>query len=106
MRCAGAMCEAVRDLGVELRAGVHTGECKIIGDDVAGMAVHIGARVGAASGPGEVLVPSTVTDLVVGSGLSFTDRGTRELKGGSGTCTRWARRSRRPPSPWTPRPGT
>ena len=67
--------------GVEIRAGLHTGELEVVGDDVAGMAVNIGARVGAKAGPGEVLVSSTVTDLVVGSGLEFLERGTHELKG-------------------------
>ena len=81
IECANAMCRAVAELGVEIRAGLHTGECEVIGDDVAGMAVHIGARVGAQAGPGEVLVSGTVKDLVVGSGLEFEDRGVCELKG-------------------------
>lgn len=79
--CAASITQAVRKLGLEIRAGVHTGECELRGEDVAGMAVHIGARVGATAGPGEVLVSSTVKDLVVGSGLEFEDRGARELKG-------------------------
>jgi class 3 adenylate cyclase len=66
---------------VEIRAGLHTGELEVVGEDVAGMAVNIGARVGAKAEPGEVLVSSTVTDLVVGSGLQFRERGTHELKG-------------------------
>ena len=81
IRCAGRVVECVRELGLELRAGLHTGESEVIGDDVGGLAVHIGARVSQAAGPGEVLVSSTVKDLVVGSGLEFDDRGTRELRG-------------------------
>jgi class 3 adenylate cyclase len=68
-------------LNIELRAGLHTGECELIGDDIAGMAVNIGARIGAIAGAGEVMVSSTVKDLVVGSGISFSDRGLRQLKG-------------------------
>ena len=81
IRCATAAIEAVRPLGVELRAGVHTGECELIGDKLGGIAVHIGARVAARAAPGEVLVSGTVRDLVAGSGLSFDDRGSAELKG-------------------------
>ena len=81
IQCARAIHGAVQPLGFEIRAGLHTGECEVIGDDVAGMAVHIGARVGAEAAPGEVLVSGTVKDLVVGSGLEFADRGARELKG-------------------------
>ena len=81
MSCAAAIAESVRHLGIDIRAGVHTGECEVRGEDLAGMAVHIGARVGACAECGEVLVSSTVKDLVVGSGLSFEDRGVRELKG-------------------------
>ena len=81
IRCAGAINEEVRRLGVEIRAGLHTGECEAMGDDVGGLAVHIGARVGAKAGPGEVLVSSTVKDLVVGSGIEFAERGTHKLKG-------------------------
>jgi class 3 adenylate cyclase len=79
--CARAIREGVRELGVEIRAGLHTGECDVIGDDVGGLAVNIGARVGAVAAPGEVLVSSTVKDLVVGSGFRFDDRGTHDLKG-------------------------
>jgi class 3 adenylate cyclase len=71
----------VRQIGLEIRAGIHTGECERRGDDLAGMAVHIGARVGAAADPGEILVSGTVRDLVVGSGIEFADRGAQELKG-------------------------
>jgi class 3 adenylate cyclase/alpha-beta hydrolase superfamily lysophospholipase len=81
IRCAGDISQAVRALGIEIRAGLHTGECEVRGDDVAGMAVHIGARVGAAARKGEVLVSSTVRDLVVGSGIEFSERGEHELKG-------------------------
>jgi class 3 adenylate cyclase/pimeloyl-ACP methyl ester carboxylesterase len=81
IRCAQAVMDGVRRLGLEVRTGVHTGECERRGDDLAGMAVHIGARVGAAAGPGEILVSGTVRDLVVGSGIAFSDHGTRELKG-------------------------
>jgi len=78
---ARALREAVAGLGLEIRAGIHTGECERLGSDVGGIAVHIGARVGAAAGPGEVLVSQTVRDLVVGSGLEFEDRGAQVLKG-------------------------
>lgn len=81
IRCAEALREAVRELGIELRAGIHTGECEAIGQDLGGLAVHIGARVGAFSGPGEIVVSSTVKELVIGSGMQFTDRGEHELKG-------------------------
>jgi pimeloyl-ACP methyl ester carboxylesterase len=81
VRCACAIANAVRDLGLKVRAGVHTGECELIGDKVGGLAVHIGARIAARAEPGEVLVSNTVRDLVAGSGLAFVDRGTAELKG-------------------------
>ncbi len=81
VQCAGSITESVRRLGLEIRAGVHTGECELRGQDLAGMAVHIGARVGASAGSGEVLVSNTVKDLVIGSGLEFTDRGATKLKG-------------------------
>ena len=81
VRCAQAMGRAVADIGLELRAGLHTGECELRGDDVAGIAVHLGARIGSLAGPGEVLVSSTVRDLTLGSGIEFTDRGRHELKG-------------------------
>ena len=68
-------------LGLEIRAGVHTGECERLGDDLGGIAVHIGARVSWPRGPGEVLVSQTVRDLVVGSGIEFQDRGPTALKG-------------------------
>jgi class 3 adenylate cyclase len=81
IRCACAIRDSVRELGIEVRAGVHTGECELLDGDLGGMAVHIGARVGACAEPGEVLVSGTVRDLVVGSGIEFVDRGERELKG-------------------------
>ena len=71
----------MRDLGLEVRAGLHTGECELLDGKVGGIAVHIGARVAKEAGPGEVLVSSTVKDLVAGSGLEFLERGAAELKG-------------------------
>jgi class 3 adenylate cyclase len=81
VRCAQAMCAGARSLGVEVRAGLHTGEIQIRGADISGIAVHIGQRVSALAGSGEVLVSRTITDLVAGSGLEFEDRGEYELKG-------------------------
>jgi len=81
VRCAEALAVRTHDLGLELRCGVHTGEIELIGDDVGGIAVHIGSRVAGVAGPGEVVVSSTVKDLVAGSGISFSDRGTHALKG-------------------------
>lgn len=81
IRCAMAIRDAVQALGVEVRAGLHTGECEIRGDDIGGIAVHIGARVSALAVANEVLVSSTLRDLVIGSGLDFEDRGTHQLKG-------------------------
>jgi pimeloyl-ACP methyl ester carboxylesterase/class 3 adenylate cyclase len=81
IRCAWSITEAVRELGLEIRAGLHTGECEVMDGKVGGIAVHIGARVANQAEPGEVLVSSTVKDLVAGSGLRFRDRGTAELKG-------------------------
>jgi class 3 adenylate cyclase len=81
VRCACTISEGVRALGLEIRAGLHTGECELIGDKPGGIAVHTGARVAAQAGSGEVLVSSTVRDLVAGSGLSFQDRGVQVLKG-------------------------
>jgi class 3 adenylate cyclase/pimeloyl-ACP methyl ester carboxylesterase len=79
--CARDICRDVSRLGIEVRAGLHTGEIELIGEDIGGIAVHIAARIMAAAGPGEVLVSSTVKDLVAGSDLRFDDRGSRELKG-------------------------
>jgi class 3 adenylate cyclase len=81
IRCATAVRDSVRGLGLELRAGLHTGECELHGDRVTGIAVHTGARLASEAGPGEVLVSATVHDLVSGSGIAFEDRGERELKG-------------------------
>jgi pimeloyl-ACP methyl ester carboxylesterase len=81
VRCACAIGDAVRPLGIEVRAGLHTGECEVMGERVGGIAVHIGARVAGLAGPGEVWISSTVKDLVAGSGLRFADRGTHSLKG-------------------------
>ncbi|HKZ06957.1 MAG TPA: adenylate/guanylate cyclase domain-containing protein [Methylomirabilota bacterium] len=81
VRAACAVGEAVRSLGVKVRAGVHTGECEVLGQKLAGIAVHIGARVASVAEPDEVLVSSTVRDLVAGSGLAFADRGRHTLKG-------------------------
>jgi pimeloyl-ACP methyl ester carboxylesterase len=90
VRAALAVRDAVRPLGIDVRAGLHTGEIERRGDDVAGIGVHIGARVGGLAGPGEVLVTSTVKDLVIGSDLDFADRGTQELKGVPGEWHLWA----------------
>ncbi len=90
VQCADAIIGAVEDVGVQVRAGVHTGECERIGDDVGGIAVHIGARVAALAQPGEVLASSTVKDLVAGSGLSFGERGRHELRGVPGEWSLFA----------------
>jgi pimeloyl-ACP methyl ester carboxylesterase len=81
IRCAVAMRDGIRALGLEVRSGLHTGEVELAGDDVRGIAVHIGARVAALAGPAEVLVTRTVKDLVAGAGIEFEDRGTHLLKG-------------------------
>jgi len=81
VRCAQAIGRSVRELGIEVRAGCHTGEVELLGDAVLGIAVHIGARVAALAGPSQVLVSSTVKDLTAGSGLTFEDAGARELQG-------------------------
>ena len=86
IRCAQAINREARRLGLDIRAGLHTGECEVRGDDLAGIAVHTGARVAALAGPGEILVTSTVRDLVAGSNIEFTDRGSHSLKGVPG---RW-----------------
>jgi class 3 adenylate cyclase len=85
IRCAQAIVTATEALGLGLRAGLHTGEVEVLGDKVAGIAVNIGARVAAHAAPGEILVSSTVRDLVAGSGISFVDRGPTTLKGIEGT---------------------
>jgi class 3 adenylate cyclase len=81
VRCARAIIEAVDDLGLEVRVGIHTGEIETINNKVGGIAVHIGARIGAMARPSETLVSSTVKDLTMGSGITFTDAGEHELKG-------------------------
>ncbi|MCV7408697.1 hydrolase [Mycobacterium florentinum] len=81
IRCAMAIRDAVHTLGIEVRAGLHTGECEVRGDDIGGIGVHIGARVSALAGANDVLVSSTLRDLVIGSGLEFEARGTHQLKG-------------------------
>jgi class 3 adenylate cyclase len=81
IHCALAINQTVRELGLEVRAGLHTGVCEIHGDKISGLAVNLGARVAAMATQGEVLVSSTVKDLVAGSGIEFEDRGSHELKG-------------------------
>jgi class 3 adenylate cyclase len=81
IRCAAAVRDAARSRGVEIRAGLHTGECEIIGEKLGGIAVHTGARVAGKAEPGEILVSHTVKDLVAGSGLQFAERGSHSLKG-------------------------
>jgi class 3 adenylate cyclase len=81
IRCAMSIRDAVQSLGIEVRAGLHTGECEVRGDDIGGIGVHIGARVSALAGPNDVLVSSTLRDLVIGSGLEFEERGAHQLKG-------------------------
>jgi class 3 adenylate cyclase len=97
---ACAIADEVRRLGLEIRAGLHTGECEVMGDKLGGIAVHTGARVASLAGPGEVLVSSTVKDLVAGSGLRFADRGNHALKGVPGEWRLFAveRPSAAPPS--------
>lgn len=85
IRCAQAVQEALKPIGVDLRIGLHTGECEVRGEDLGGMAVHIAARIGALATSQEIWVSSTVKDLVIGSGIEFTERGTYELKGVPGT---------------------
>ena len=84
IRCACAIRDAVRTLGIELRSALHTGECEFVGDKPAGVAINTGARVAAKAAPGEVLVSRTVKDLVAGSGIEFEERGTHELQGLAG----------------------
>jgi class 3 adenylate cyclase len=113
IRCARTICDEVRSLGLEVRAGLHTGECEMRNGDIAGIAVHTGARVSAKASAGEVLVSSTVKDLVAGSGIEFSDRGVHRLKGVPGewrlfsvaSCINRPRRcvvTQRPPS-WVSR---
>jgi class 3 adenylate cyclase len=84
IQCGLALCDGARQLGLEVRVGLHTGEVERRGDDVAGIAVHIAARIEAHAPPGQVCVSRTVADLVTGSGIDFDDYGTHELKGVSG----------------------
>lgn len=99
IRCATAITAGVSDMGLEVRAGLHTGECEVLEGKVGGIAVHIGARVAAQAGPGEVLVSGTVRDLVAGSGIAFEERGVAELRGVPGTWHLYA------VDPRTARPG-
>jgi class 3 adenylate cyclase len=85
IRCALAISEATKQLGIDLHLGLHTGECEVRGDDLGGLAVHIAARIGSVAAPGEVLVSSTVKDLVAGSGIDFVDGGEHQLKGVPGS---------------------
>jgi class 3 adenylate cyclase/pimeloyl-ACP methyl ester carboxylesterase len=97
IRCAEALRGGVAELDIELRGGIHTGECEAIGEDLGGMAIHIGARVGALAGPGEIVVSSTVKELVVGSDMQFSDRGKHELKGVPGSWRLYALGEERTP---------
>jgi class 3 adenylate cyclase len=81
IQCARAVRDAVQQLGLELRTGIHTGECELTGSDIAGIGVHIASRVQTVAAPNEILVTSTVRELVTGSGLGFTDHGRHTLKG-------------------------
>jgi class 3 adenylate cyclase len=92
VRCAKSIVDGVRELGLDLRSGLHTGECELVDGKISGIAVHTGARVAAHAGSGEVLVSSTVKDLVAGSGLEFEDRGVHELKGIPGEWRLYAAR--------------
>jgi class 3 adenylate cyclase/pimeloyl-ACP methyl ester carboxylesterase len=98
IRCALAMQEAVRELGIEVRTGLHTGEVELRGDDVGGIAVHIGERVMAAADPGDVIVSSAVPPLVAGAGIEFDDRGMRALKGVPGEWRLFAVKTQADPS--------
>lgn len=97
IRCAEALRDGVAQLDIELRGGIHTGECEAIGEDLGGLAIHIGARVGALAGPGEIVVSSTVKELVVGSDMQFSDRGEHELKGVPGSWRLYALGEERTP---------
>jgi class 3 adenylate cyclase len=81
IRCGHAITDAARSLGLEVRVGLHSGEVELMDGDIGGIAVHIASRIGALAAPGEVLVSSTVKDLVAGSGIRFADRGAESLKG-------------------------
>jgi class 3 adenylate cyclase len=90
VRCAAVIRDSVAELGIQIRAGIHTGEVEIVPNDVRGVAVHTAARILALAGPGEILVSGTTHELVAGSGLSFEDRGSHELKGLSGVRSVYA----------------
>jgi class 3 adenylate cyclase len=83
--CAQAIRDVAAQMGMQIRAGLHTGQVELRGDDIAGMAVHIAARVEALANPGDVLVSRTLVDLIAGSGVEFEDRGDYELKGVPGS---------------------
>jgi class 3 adenylate cyclase len=99
VRCATRIAAEASEIGIGIRAGLHTGECERRGGDVAGLAVHIGARVGALAGPGEVLVSGTVRDLVLGSGIKFAERGLHTLKGVPGQWQLFSVADISPPAP-------
>jgi len=90
IQCAQAIAIAAQSLGIEVRAGLHTGECELFGQDIGGIAVHVAARVAAKAGPGEVLVSRMVKDLVSGSGIRFKDRGRHVMKGVPGKFALYA----------------
>ena len=90
IQCARAISSSIRALGIRIRAGLHTGECEIMGNGIGEIAVHIGARIAALAGASEVLVSSTVRDLVAGSGLTFEDRSRQILKGVPGEWATYA----------------
>jgi class 3 adenylate cyclase len=90
VRCAAAIRDSVAELGIQIRAGVHTGEIEVVPNDVRGVAVHVASRIMALGGPGEILVSGTTHDLLAGSGLQFEDRGDHELKGLSGVRSVYA----------------
>jgi class 3 adenylate cyclase len=85
IRCAQEIAARASEIGVEIRSGLHTGECEVRGDDIGGLAVHIAARIGALAGPGEVVVSGTVKDLVIGSGITMQERGQVDLRGVPGS---------------------
>lgn len=97
IRCAEALRDGATELGLELRAGIHSGECEVLGEDLGGLAVHIGARVGSLARAHEIVVSSTVKELVVGSGMQFDDRGEHELKGVPGSWHLYALGDKRTP---------
>jgi class 3 adenylate cyclase len=90
VRCAHEIVAVTRPLGIELRVGLHTGECEVRGEDLGGLAVHIANRIATLAGPGEILVSRTVVDLTAGSGLQFEPRGEHQLKGVPGTWPTFA----------------